>query len=461
MIEKKIGRRVFAISISVIMIACMWLPSSLFERADFAHAAEGVLPSMTAPSSILVDMETGQILFEQNIHDQLNPAATTMMMTALLIIENMDINEVVKSDGEPVLYDVVDPIDLEKNEEMTVSDLLYAMMLTGSNEAANTLAIALDGSIEAFADRMNAKASLLGMTESSFKNPSGIDQSGHHATAFDLALLARTAMKNEVFREIVGTVDHSISKTNKSSKRDIRNNNGLLYAADKEIVIQGNSRPMKYEGTTGIIQGQSSDAGNCIVASAKRDGLELIGVVLKAKERLVFDDAVEMFEYGFDNYALVHAYDETEVMATIRVTEGTIKKIDAVPESLISVTMPQGSTSEDLTIEIVPIKTVSAPVTKGDALGTVTVSYAGEQIGMTNLVATESIPIAKLAQMFSASGEVMAVILKIIIGIVILLVLWGIITIIRGEKRKRGRNSKKFYGMDYSSKEIRRIKRLK
>ena len=460
MIDNRINRRLFAISISIIMIACIWLPNSLFERDGYSYAEEGVMPAMTAPCSILMDMGTGKVLYEQKMNTSMHPTSLTMMMTALIVIENMDLSAVVKSDGADI-GELIDPIDLVKNEEITVADLLYGMLLTTSNEAANTLAIALDGSIEAFAERMNARAALIGMTESYFTNPSGVYVDGHYSTAYDLALLAQTAMRNETFRGIVGTIDYSIAKTNKSGARQIRNNNGLLYAADREIVIQGNPRSMLYEGTTGIIQGHSSDAGNCIVASAQRGGLELISVVLKAKERLVFDDAVELFEYGFDNFVLVQAFNEAENLATVRVTKGTIKKIDAVPEQLITAIMPVGSTAEDLIIDIVPVKTVGAPVTKGDALGTVTVFYNDEQVGMTNLVAVDSIPVAKLAEIFSASGSVLAVILKIVIGIVILLVLWGVITVIRGERKKRGRKAGKFYGVDYSSKEIRRIKRLK
>lgn len=254
------------------------------------------------PSSILMETSTGKILYEKNANEVSFPASTTKIMTAILTVENCKLDDVATVSHNAVYsipYDYTHA-SLKEGEELTIEQLLYALMIPSANDAAIVLAEHISGSVEEFAKLMNKKAKELGCKNTHFVNPNGIHNKNHTSTAYDLALMGQYAMKNETIRKIVSTKQFTLPTTNKYNKTDriFNNTNDLLSTYSRYY----------YEGTTGVKTGYTGEAGNCIVASAKKNGFEVLLVVLGGKstskglsERYL--DCKTLFDYAFDNYS--------------------------------------------------------------------------------------------------------------------------------------------------------------
>ncbi|MGC8839761.1 MAG: D-alanyl-D-alanine carboxypeptidase family protein, partial [Anaerolineae bacterium] len=277
-----------AVSLSLAFLACLCLafgPPSLTERdaggMRLAPAQVEVLLALEAPptplaeAALLGDESTGEVLWEKNAHQRRAVASTTKIMTALLTLERADL------DGEVVVspaasYTGGNMVGLAPGERLSVRDLLYGLLLNSGNDAATALAEHVAGSAEAFVDLMNARAQALGMADTHFVNPHGLDAEGHYSSAYDLWLLTREAMKNPVFRDIVATPVQTLGP------RTYVNLNLLLTA---------------YPGADGVKTGTSDWAGECLVASATRRGHRLIAVVLHSPDR--YGDARALLDWGF------------------------------------------------------------------------------------------------------------------------------------------------------------------
>jgi len=258
--------------------------------------------ALGAPTAILMDANTGKILYEKNAYEKMYPASTTKILTAILVLENSYLNEVVTVSESslasvPASYTTA---KLQAGEEIRVEDLLYAMLIPSGNDAANVLAEHVSGSISAFAELMNKKAAEIGTKNSHFTNPSGIHDANLYSTAYDLSLIARYAMNIDKFREIVKTENYTIPPTNlhPEANRTFSNSNLLLDSKDANYY---------YEYTTGVKTGFTDPSGDCLVASAKKDNIEFIAVCLKAGTlengiRTKFLDCKALFDFGFSNY---------------------------------------------------------------------------------------------------------------------------------------------------------------
>lgn len=266
------------------------------EKPDFSSL------NLTSDGILLLETETGDILFEKNSNDKMFPASTTKLMTAILVLENGYLNELVTVSSSAVnsVPSGYVKAPLYAGEELRVEELLYALLLPSANDAANVLAEHISGSIPAFADLMNSKAQELGMTNTHFTNPSGIHDNDLYTTASDLSVLARYAMKNEKLREIVKTTTYTLPATSVHPKedRELKTSNLLLDSSSKSYY---------YEYATGIKTGFTNPAGDCLVASAKKDGIEFIAVCLHSSTnsnglRGKFLDCKILFNFAFDNY---------------------------------------------------------------------------------------------------------------------------------------------------------------
>lgn len=236
-------------------------------------------PSVNATAAILIDEKSGKVLYAKNANWIMAPASTTKIMTAIISIEKGDLNQTVKVSKSAAAKEG-SSMRLRKNESLTVKDLLYGLLLASGNDAATVIAQYIGGSEANFARLMTKKASKLGMKNSQFKNPSGLPAIGHYTTAFDLALLAKYALQNPVFTQIVHTKRKSL--TIEGKKVDLVNHNKLLW---------------RYPYTTGVKTGYTVNAGRCLVASAKRQNTTLIAVVLKSST--IYTDCQKLFDYGF------------------------------------------------------------------------------------------------------------------------------------------------------------------
>ncbi len=270
--------------------------------------------NLTSDGILLLEAETGDVLFEKNSNDKMFPASTTKLMTAVLVLEKGYLNELVTVSSSAVnsVPSGYVKAPLYAGEELRVEELLYALLLPSANDAANVLAEHISGSIPAFADLMNSKAQELGMTNTHFTNPSGIHDDNLFTTASDLSILARYAMKNEKLRDIVKTTTYTLPATSvyPQDDRELKTSNLLLDSSSKSYY---------YEYATGIKTGFTNPAGDCLVASAKKDGIEFIAVCLHSSTnsnglRGKFVDCKILFDFAFDNYTTYYKDLQAKVL---------------------------------------------------------------------------------------------------------------------------------------------------
>lgn len=257
-------------------------PKQLFMPKS--NAASLSYPSVSAEAAILIESHTGGVIWSKNADKVLPMASTTKIMTALVAIETANIKEKISVSKDAIGIEG-SSVYLYCNEQLTLEELLYAMLLESANDAAAAIAIEVGGSISEFASLMNKKAEELGLENTHFTNPHGLDDPEHYTTAGDLAIIARAAMQNETFREIVSTHKRTIPLNETEGVRLLINHNKLLS---------------RYDGAIGIKTGYTKKSGRCLVSAAERDGVELISVTLNAPND--WDDHINMLDHGFSLY---------------------------------------------------------------------------------------------------------------------------------------------------------------
>ena len=349
-----------------------------------AYASE---PSTSATSAILIDADSGRVLYEDNAQEERAIASITKLMTALVAVESTNdldtpieiLSEWTGAEGSSIY--------LTAGEELTLRELLYGLLLASGNDAAVAIACACGGDEETFVDWMNRKAEELGMAHSHFANPNGLDQEGHYSTAYDMALLGQALMEHEVLAEIVATQAISITG------RSLTNHNKLLW---------------QYDGCVGMKTGYTDDAGRTLVSSAERDGQTLIAVTLKDANDWV--DHATLFDYGFETYPERMLALSGREVSTIPVT-GSLSRFVAVC-TLSDVYYPLQE-DERVTVSITLPEQVEAPVTKGAIAGAMTYYLDGEPIAETYLVYANDVAVdiaeqglfSRILSMFIGGGE--------------------------------------------------------
>lgn len=251
-----------------------------------ARAAGPPGPDLSAAGAILVDLDTGQVLYEKNADTQFYPASTTKIMTALVALERGKLDDVITC-GESVRNVDGSSIYLEVGERETLNDLLYAMMLRSANDAAVAIAEHYGGTVDKFVELMNAKAAELGAKNTHFVTPNGLHDPGHVTTPRDLAIIARAAMQNPVFTQIVNTREHDMPWPAKNSIRQLYNINDLLYS---------------FDGAIGIKTGYTSQAQHTLVGAAERGGLRLLSVTMRSDLAHRYADTRALLAWGFDHF---------------------------------------------------------------------------------------------------------------------------------------------------------------
>ena len=342
------------------------------------QAKQGQQPKVEvqAKSAILVERETGAVLWKQAEHKILEPASVTKVMTMLLTAEAIDRGQIAMDDlvtcsahaasmGGSQVY-------LREGEQMTVHDLLKAVAVASGNDAAAALAEYVAGSEPAFVEKMNQRAEELGMADTHFCNCNGLPAEGHVTSAWDIALMSRALLRHESIREFTGTWMDTL----REGTFQLANTNKLIYY---------------YDGATGLKTGSTASAGFCISASALRDGMELIAVVLgseTSKER--FDTARNLLDYGFGAYALIDVTPK-EPLPEVPVTLGEQKTVSLLltePERKLLVEKAQAG--EVTSVAEVP-EQVRAPVAQGDRVGVLRVSIGGKEVKTVPLLAGEDV----------------------------------------------------------------------
>lgn len=331
---------------------------------------------LNATSAILVEVSTGRIIYERNSNEKRYPASITKIMTAILVLENCNLDDKVVV-SESALSNIPSgyvTCDLIAGEEISVEDLLYALMVKSANDAAYVLAEHVGGSIDAFSDMMNIKARELGCNGTHFVNPNGIHNEEHYTTAYDMYLIANYAMKNETFRKLVTTKSYTLPATN------LYSNNDRSFSTTNALIDDNSSLFYKY--AIGIKTGFTTQAGECLVAESARDGLDFIAVVLDAgtpSKGNRFVDARTLFDYGYDNYTLTKIKEKNTVVDTIEIENGDkeTKNLDVLIDSSITVINNKSLDINGVIPEIVYNDNLLAPINKGDNIGKINYKLEG------------------------------------------------------------------------------------
>lgn len=358
------------------------------------------VPEIKAESAILIQAGTGRILMEKNADKKSYPASTTKIMTALLAIENLDPNATLVASETAIDIDRDGSnMGILKDEELTVEQLLYGLMVHSANDAANVLAEAVSGTIPEFVDKMNQRATELGMTGTHFVNAHGYHDEEHYTTARDLATLSACAMENELFRRVVSTTTYEIPPTNKYEETRLLSNSNCM-------VNRLRDHRYFYEGAAGIKTGHTSDAGACLASYAERNGLAYYCVVLNApveyEGNYSFLDTASLFDYGFKAYSLQTVSDMNEIVAVhdVKWSSGGEQAVLSAKTPLTAL-LPKNYSADKLTREVFTEENMKAPIKTGDILGRMEYFYDGVSLGSVDLVATRDVSRSFLKMIFS------------------------------------------------------------
>lgn len=271
------------------MIAAAVIAAATLCTEPFGAARCADMPSVSARAAVLIAADTGQVVFEKNSKQKLPMASTTKIMTTLIALENGDLDVPFTVDSDAIRVEG-SSMGLQEGDIVTMYDLCCGMLLPSGNDAANAAAVRISGSISEFAELMNERAAQLGLTRSFFVTPSGLEGTGHGSSAYDMAILAREALKNETFREICSSESIKVSFGNPPYERRLYNTNKLLSM---------------YDGVFGVKTGFTDEAGRCLVSACERGGTELICVTLN--DRNDWNDHKALYDYGFGKTAKLRA----------------------------------------------------------------------------------------------------------------------------------------------------------
>ncbi len=401
--------------------------------------AESNSPEITAGAALLMDSKTSKILYSKNESEKMYPASTTKIMTAILTLENCNLDDVVT-----VQYDAIASIPagysiaaLQTGEQLTVNQLLQVMMVHSANDAANVLAYHIAGSIESFATMMNTKASELGLEHTHFTNPSGKHDENHYTTAYDLAKIMQYCMKSSTFRTLAGLKFCTIPATNKYDERIFTSTNELLTLVDNRNIASNYYYRYAIAGKTGY----TTQAKNCLVAVANKDDLELISVILSVgvypnNISGKFVETKSLFDYGYNNYTIRKLREKDAIATQIEIGNGTkeTKNLDLLISNDIIATIKQSDLNTEFEPEIQINENLHAPIAQGQVLGKITYNIDGTSYS-ADLQAAHNVE----------KSDFVTLIIQIIMALLILFLLYKLLFDEKNNRKKYSKKNRKKY----------------
>lgn len=404
------------------LIVLFFIMLSILLNSSSVFAASNE-PSLISEAAILMDNKSGKILYHKNESEKMYPASTTKILTAILSLENCNLDEMVT-----VSYDAVVSIpegyssaDLQIGEQLTVEQLLQLLLVHSANDAANVLAEYVGGSVESFVSMMNTKVHELGLSHTHFTNAYGLHDDNHYTTAQDLAIIMNYCIKNEDFRRIAGSASCTLPATNKYGTRK--------YTSTNELIIPNNSNYYPY--LTAGKTGYTSQAGDCLVSCSYKDDLELICVVLGGKTingvSTRFSETKTLYQYGYRNYSIKTLLHADDIVTQTEIQNGTkeTRNLNLLASNSIEALLENSVSIDSLSFELNLKETIKAPIEQGDNLGTISYTIDGIQYE-TDLMASHAVEESKL----------LSSILQIGIGFLIILIVY---TIFFNKKKKKRR----------------------
>ena len=376
----------------------------LFTNLNIVYAADNDAdaPEISSGAAVLIDNKTNRVLYDKNANERMFPASTTKIMTAILVLENCDLDETVTAS-----YDALMSIpegyvtaEIQGEEQFTVEQLLEMLLVHSANDAANVLAEYVGGSIESFISMMNTKVNELGLTNTHFTNPYGLQEDNHYTTAYDLAEIMQYCIQNDDFRRIAGSVSCSIPATNKSGVRS--------YTSTNQLILPDS--PNYYSYVTVGKTGFTTEAGRCLVSCAYRNDIELTCVILGGtlspdgiSSR--FTDSITLYEYGFNHFSLKNIANPGDIITAIEVPNATpsTKSLDLAFVDSIYALVNNSDLDTNYIPEIYLNSDISAPIAEGDVLGKAIYTIDGISYE-ADIVATHTVENSQLLQFILQIG---------------------------------------------------------
>jgi len=447
-------KRFLSLFFALLLSLCL-IPSALAAEDVPQLPAD---PNILAKAALLVDVNTDSIAYAKNEHQELYPASLTKIMTALLVLEAIEDGKLTMEQELTASASAFEGLasdgsnaGIKAGEILTVRNLLYCMLVVSANEACNILAEAVSGNVTAFVEAMNAKAAELGCKNTHFVNPNGLHDPQHYTSAWDMYLITKAAMEHKDFLTISDTAHIVIPATNLSKERDYWTTNHLL--STWRVIGYRNSE------AHGIKTGSTDAAGHCLVSSASRGSLHFVSVILGA-ERVEengvgnirsFSETTRMFNYGFETFTYKTIIEEMEAIQEVPVSLSELDHVTVYPSQDIEVLIPKVLEPEHLERTVVLQEPVEAPVTKGQKLGTLELSFAGTVYATVDLLAGFDVEASKMqtflrdAQEFFSKTTVRIAVIVLLVLIVLLILR----KLLFSRKRYRYGRSVRGHGVNY------------
>ncbi len=330
-----------------------------------------ILPNVTATSAIVIEASTGHVIYSRNPDLAMYPASTTKMMTLIMALEHGGLDEIVTVSANASGTEG-STLWLDPNEKIPLNDLLYGMIMASANDASVAIAEHLDGSVVKFAEHMTNRARELGATNTNFTNPHGLPDANHYTTARDLAILASYGLKLPGFEQIVTQQEVSFYWIHDDESKLIRTENKLLWM---------------YNGCNGIKTGYTESAGRCVVCAAKRNGIQLISVVLDGQ--YMWNDSIILLDYGFENISTETIVEPDKVIKTLPIISGRKKSMRV--KTAGEIVVPVFKNDDAYTINYDIPEVLTAPIVDGESIGKVRVMIDGKEIATTDVVTTADV----------------------------------------------------------------------
>ena len=418
----------------IFTIFILFLIIFTFSKASFAENSDITTYS---PKVLVMEASTGKVIYEKDGYSKSYPASTTKIMTAILTLEHCKLTDTATVSHEAIF---TVPIGyshayLQEGEELTVEQLLHVLLIPSANDAANVLAEHIAGSISSFTTIMNTKALELGCTGTNFVNANGIHNTNHYSTAYDLALMGRYAMQNETFRKIVSTTKYTLPATNKYPEptRFFKQTNLLIVPDDRDRVDN-----YYYPYTTGIKTGYTDAAGNCIVASAKKDDVEYIVVILGAQNTenglsARYIDCKKLFDYAFENYKTYTINEKNSVLKQVKISNASLatKNLDLIVQDEIKLVLKNNTNVSNITPTIEISSDLVAPISANSVIGTITYNIDGNTY-TSNLLAGKDV---KESNGFTSFLTVVSI-------LIVIFLLYKLLKNNNKKKKKKTKNNK-------------------
>lgn len=427
----------------IFILLTIFCTSSVFSTGTVTYTNPTDITTYS-PCCLLMESKTGKVVYENNGYEKMYPASTTKIMTAILTLEHCELTDLATASYEAVFTVPVGytNANIQVGEELTVNQLLHVLLISSANEAANVLAEHIAGSVESFATMMNTKAEEIGCLNTHFVNANGVHNENHYSTAYDLAIMGKYAMQNETFREIVATTFYTLPSTNKYPTND------RVFGTTNELIKKDTSDKVDnyyYEYATGAKTGYTNSAKNCIVATAKKDGIEYIVVILGAQTTenglsARYLDCKNLFNYAFENYKVKTINEKGSILKKTKIAKANIstKQLNVVVEDEISLLLKKDTDINTITPTVELNSDLKAPISENTVIGKITYEIDGNTY-TSNLLAGGDVVESNAFNTFLTVGSI----------ILVLFLLYKLLKTDnkrKKRKRKRKKNSNSYSG---------------